>query len=297
MSLVEKINLKIGPYEICPLPTGLFGLDGGAMFGTVPRVLWEKSNPPDDKNRIKMEARALLLKSPGCNIVIDSGNGSDFLVKFGEKLGSKFAEMYNMDPNGPSLEKSLEQQGLKFEDIDKVILTHLHFDHAGGATRELNGKLVPTFPKARYYVQQLNLETAQKPNLREKASYFPANFDPLLESGKLELLLGNVEDLFPGVSVYVSNGHTQAQQIVKISDGKTTLLYCGDVIPTSSHVRLPWVMGYDLNPMLLIEEKEKFLGQAADEKWFLYFEHDPDCDAAQVARKGSDFVVEKRYLL
>jgi glyoxylase-like metal-dependent hydrolase (beta-lactamase superfamily II) len=293
----EKIKLKIGPYEVCPLPTGVFGLDGGAMFGTVPKVLWEKSNPPDEKNRIKMEARALLLKSPDCNIVIDCGNGTDFLAKFGEKLGPKFAEMYNIDPEGPSLEKSLKKHGLGFNDIHHVILTHLHFDHAGGGTKEENGKLVPTFPNARYYVQQLNLETAQKPNIREKASYFPANYAPLLENEKLELLLGNVEELLPGISVYVSNGHTQAQQIVKVSDGKTTLLYCGDVIPTSSHVRLPWIMGYDLNPMLLIEEKETFLNQAADEKWYLYFEHDPDCDAALIAKKGPDFAVEKRFLL
>lgn len=297
MNQATRINLKIGPYEVCPLPTGIFGLDGGAMFGTVPKVLWEKSNPADDKNRIKMEARALLLKNPGCNIVIDCGNGSDFLFKFGEKLGPKFSEMYNIDPEGPSLEKSLAQHGLKFEDIHYVILTHLHFDHAGGGTRELNGKLVPTFPHAKYFVQQLNLETAQKPNIREKASYFPANFEPLIENEKLELLLGNVENLLPGISVYVSNGHTQAQQIVKVTDGKETLLYCGDVIPTSSHVRLPWVMGYDLNPMLLIEEKEHFLNQAVDEKWYLYFEHDPDCDAAQIIKKGPDFAVEKRFLL
>jgi glyoxylase-like metal-dependent hydrolase (beta-lactamase superfamily II) len=297
MSSAEKIHLKIGPYEVCPLPTGIFGLDGGAMFGTVPKVMWEKSNPPDDKNRIRMEARALLLKSPGNNIVIDTGNGSDFLLKFGEKIGPKFAEMYNIDPDGPSLEKSLAHHGLRFSDIQHVILTHLHFDHAGGGTHAENGKLVPTFPNAKYYVQKLNLETAQKPNLRERASYYPANFDPLIKSEQLELLMGNVEELLPHISVYVSNGHTQAQQVVKVSDGKTTLLYCGDVIPTSSHVRLPWVMGYDLNPMLLIEEKEQFLSQAADENWFLYFEHDPDCDAAQVVKKGSDFAVEKRFLL
>lgn len=297
MISADKINLKIGAFEIHPLPTGIFGLDGGAMFGTVPKVLWEKSNPPDEKNRIRMEARALLLKSPGCNVVIDCGNGADFVAKFGAKLGPKFAEMYNIDPEGPSLEKSLAQQGLQFQDIHHVILTHLHFDHAGGGTRELNGQLVPTFNNARYYVQQLNLQTAQKPNLREKASYLPANFEPLLENNQLELLLGNVEDLIPGISVFVSNGHTQAQQIVKVTDGTKTLLYCGDVIPTSSHVRLPWIMGYDLNPMLLIEEKEKFLSQAADENWFLFFEHDPDCDAAQIVKKGPDFAVEKRFLL
>lgn len=297
MISAEKKLLKIGPYEICPLPTGIFGLDGGAMFGTVPKVLWEKNIPADEKNRIPMEARALLLKSPGCNIVIDCGNGQDFVKKYGEKLGNKFAEMYNIDPNGPSLLNSLKKHGLNPEDVHHVILTHLHFDHAGGATTEKNGELVPTFPKAQYYVQKSNLETASKPNLREKASYFAANFQPLMDKKVLNLLDGEKKDLLPGVSVFVSNGHTQGQQVVQITDGSTTLLYCGDLIPTSSHVRLPWVMGYDLNPMLLMEEKQKFLDQAAQEKWYLYFEHDPYCDAATVQRAQADFQVENRFHL
>lgn len=293
----EKKNLKIGNFEVCPLPTGVFGLDGGAMFGTVPKVLWEKSNPPDEKNRIAMEARALLLKSADCNVVIDCGNGQDFVKKYGEKLGNKFSEMYNIDPNGPSLINSLKEHGLDVEDVHHVILTHLHFDHAGGATTERNGELVPTFPKAQYYVQKANLETALKPNIREKASYYPANFQPLLDKKVLHLLEGDKQELIPGISVLVSNGHTQGQQMVKVSDGKNTLLYCGDVIPTSSHVRLAWVMGYDLNPMLLIEEKQKVLEKAADEKWYLYFEHDPYCDAATVIRHQADFQVEGRYQL
>ncbi|MFN8790040.1 MAG: MBL fold metallo-hydrolase [Bdellovibrionales bacterium] len=297
MTTPEKTKLKIGPYEICPLPTGVFGLDGGAMFGTVPKVLWEKSNPPDEKNRIPMEARALLLKSANRNVVIDCGNGLDFILKYGEKLGTKFAEMYNIDPEGPSLEKSLAAHGLKPDQIHHVILTHLHFDHAGGATTEKGGRLVPTFPKARYYVQKKNLETAQKPNLRERASYFPANFQPLLDAGVLNLLEGDQTELLPGISVYVSNGHTQGQQVVKVSDGSSTLLYCADLIPTSSHVRLPWVMGYDLNPLLLMEEKQKFLSQAANENWYLYFEHDPYCDAATIQRHQADFHVKARYAL
>jgi glyoxylase-like metal-dependent hydrolase (beta-lactamase superfamily II) len=296
MSIQTK-KLKIGPYEICPLPTGIFGLDGGAMFGTVPKVLWEKSNPPDNKNRIPMEARALLLKSPGMNIVIDCGNGADFVAKYGEKLGPKFAEMYNIDPNGPSLEKSLKHYDLDFSDINAVVLTHLHFDHAGGGTIERNGKITPTFPNAKYYVQKKNLDTASTPNLRERASYFPANYQPLLESGQLQLLDGEKENLLPGVSVYISNGHTQAQQIVKVSDGKNSLLYCGDVVPTSSHVRLPWLMGYDLHPLLLMEEKLKYLGMAADQSWYLFFEHDPYCDSALIERSGPDFAVKERYLL
>jgi glyoxylase-like metal-dependent hydrolase (beta-lactamase superfamily II) len=293
----QHLKLNIGAYEVCPIPTGIFGLDGGAMFGTVPKVLWEKTNPPDDKNRIQMEARGLLLKSPGSNILIDTGNGGDFVTKYGEKLGTKFAEMYNIDDSGPSLLKSLKAHGLKPEDIDHVILTHLHFDHAGGATTERDHKLVPTFPKAKYYVQQANLETASQPNLRERASYYPANFQPLIDNDQLVILKGPTENLLPGISTLISNGHTQGQQMVKVSDGKTTLLYCGDVVPTSTHVKIPWLMGYDLHPLVLMEEKQKYLSEAADHQWYLFFEHDPYCDSALIEKKGADFAVKERYWL
>ena len=178
-----------------------------------------------------------------------------------------------------------------------MVLTHLHFDHAGGATTEKNGELVPTFPKAQYYVQEANLQTARQPNLRERASYYSANFEPLLKAHCLKLLNGDQENLLPGISLIVSNGHTQGQQMVKITDGKTTLLYCGDVIPTSSHVRLAWVMGYDLQPLTLIEEKKKILSQATTGNWYLYFEHDPYCDAATVQVQGADFAVTERFHL
>lgn len=294
---VEKRTLKIGPYEVCPIPTGQFGLDGGAMFGTVPKVLWERSNPTDEKNRIEMEARGLLLKSDGLNVLIDTGNGQDFVAKYGEKMGSKFAEMYAIDDSGPSLLKSLAHHGVKPEDIHHVILTHLHFDHAGGATTEKNGKLVPTFPNAKYWVQKGNLETASKPNLRERASYYGANFQPLQENGVLNITDGPQENFLPGISSIISNGHTQSQQVIKITDGKTTLLYCGDMVPTSSHVKIPWLMGYDLHPLVLMEEKQKYLGEAADHSWYLFFEHDPYCDAALIERNGHDFAVQKRFWL
>lgn len=294
---IENKKLKIGPYEVCPIPTGLFGLDGGAMFGTVPKVLWEKSNPPDEKNRISMEARGLLLKSEGCNILIDTGNGADFVAKYGDKLGNKFADLFNIQSDGPSLLKSLEFHGLKPEDIHQVILTHLHFDHAGGATTEKNGQLVPTFPNAKYWVQKGNLETASQPNVREKASYYAANFQPLIDAGVLNILSGPKEDFLPGISAIISNGHTLAQQVIKVTDGTTTLLYCGDMVPTSTHVRLPWVMGYDLHPLTLIEEKQKYLSEAADQSWYLFFEHDPYCDAALIERQGNDFAVKTRYWL
>lgn len=293
----EKIHLKIGPYEVCPAPTGIFGLDGGAMFGTVPKVLWEKTNPADHNNRIQMEARALLLKSKGCNILIDTGNGADFIAKYGEKLGSKFKEMYNIDDSGPSLLKSIRAHGLDVEDIHHVVLTHFHFDHAGGATTLRDGKLVPTFPKAQYWAQKGNLETASHPNLREKASYYPANFQPLLDAGVLNLLDGDTTHFLPNISALTSNGHTHQHQMIKISDAETTLLYCGDVVPTSTHVRTPWLMGYDLQPVVLMEEKQKYLGQAADQMWYLFFEHDPYCDAALILRQGQDFAVQKRFWL
>lgn len=297
MADIKKIHLQIGDYEICPVPTGLFGLDGGAMFGTVPKVLWEKSNPPDEKNRIPMEARALLLKSPTKKILIDTGNGSDFVAKYGDKLGNKFAEMYGVNTEGPSLLKSLAAHHVKPEDVTDVILTHLHFDHAGGATTEKNGQIVPTFSNATYWVQKTNLQTASKPNIREKASYFGSNFEPINQLGKLKLVDGPQTNLLPGISVLISNGHTQGHQMVKVSDGKTSLLYCGDVVPTSSHVRLAWVMGYDLEPLKLIEEKTTVLGPAADEKWYLYFEHDPYCDAATIQRSGNDFALVERFHL
>jgi glyoxylase-like metal-dependent hydrolase (beta-lactamase superfamily II) len=293
----KKIDLHVADYEINAIPTGLFGLDGGAMFGTVPKVLWQKSNPPDEMNRIQMEARALLLKSKNKNILIDTGNGSDFIAKYGEKLGAKFAEIYAVNQSGPSLTKSLQKCGLTVDDITDVILTHLHFDHAGGATTERQGQIVPTFPKARYHLQRKNLETAQHPNLREKASYFPANYEPLIKAGVLHLIDGDQKNYLTGISLKVSNGHTQGHQVVIIEDDKTAVYYCGDVVPTSSHVRSAWVMGYDLNPLTLIEEKQGLLEKGLNKNTYLYFEHDPYCDLATYEKVNNDFQVKEKYIL
>lgn len=295
MNDIQRISLQIGPYKVLPVPTGVFGLDGGAMFGTVPKVLWEKQIPADAQNRIPMEARALLLKSKDRNILIDCGNGAFFKEKYGEKMGEKFAQMYNIDPQGPSLLGSLKKYGLEPADITDVILTHLHFDHCGGGVMAEQGQLRPQFPRATYYVQQENLETAQNPNIREKASYLAANFIPLLEQKKLTLLNGPQENLLPGISVQLSHGHTRGQQWVKISDGSTTLAYCADVIATGAHVKRAWVMGYDLDPLMVIEEKTQLLNLAASENWFLYFEHDPRMDACKVVKSGEDFTVQGTF--
>jgi glyoxylase-like metal-dependent hydrolase (beta-lactamase superfamily II) len=294
---LQKISLKIGEYEVHPIPTGIFGLDGGAMFGTVPKVLWEKAIPADEKNRIPMEARALLLKSPKRNILIDCGNGSDFIAKYGDKLGNQFAEMYNVKNDGPSLFNSLAKYGLSPNDITDVIFSHLHFDHCGGGTRSENGVIVPSFTNAKYYVQKANYETALKPSRRERASYFSVNFQSLLDHKLLHFLEGEHENFIPQISVSLSNGHTLGQQTIKISDEKTTLIFCADLIPTSAHVRLSWIMGYDLNPLCIIEEKQKLLEQAAENSWYLFFEHDSNVDLCTVENKGSDFAVAKRFKL
>jgi glyoxylase-like metal-dependent hydrolase (beta-lactamase superfamily II) len=300
MNKPSTIQLNIAGYEIHPIPTGLFGLDGGAMFGTVPKVLWEKTNPTDDQNRIQMEARGLLLKNTKTkkNILIDTGNGSDFVVKYGEKLGSSFTKMYNVSDSGPSLIKSLQKFGIGPNDITDVILTHLHFDHAGGATKvNAMNEIVPTFTNAVYHLQRKNLETAKTPNRREKASYFSANFEPLVKSGNLKLVDGDQKDLFPGVSVKVSNGHTQGHQMVIVEDELQRLVYCGDVIPTSTHIRSAWIMGYDLNPLLLIEEKRSLMSENKNKPTYYFFEHDPYCDLAEIEEVQDDFKVKERFLL
>ena len=293
----KKIELNIAGYEIHAIPTGLFALDGGAMFGTVPKALWQKTNPADSLNRIQMEARALLLVSPVKKILIDTGNGTDFIAKYGEKAGTKFAEIYGVNSEGVSLESSLAAQGLSTSDITDVILTHLHFDHAGGATKSVNGKIVPTFENATYHLQKANYETALHPNIREKASYLKANFEPLIAAGILKLIDGPQKNYMPGISLFVSNGHTVGHQVVIIEDVNAQLFYCGDVIPTSTHIRSAWIMGYDLEPLKIIQEKSALLNLTEGKTSYLFFEHDPYCDVATVEKSNDDFKAKERFLL
>jgi glyoxylase-like metal-dependent hydrolase (beta-lactamase superfamily II) len=293
----QTLALEVGGYEAHPIPTGIFGLDGGAMFGTVPKILWQKTNPADEHNRIPMEARALLLISKDKKILIDTGNGSDFQEKYGEVFGKKFQDMYAIDENGPSLLKSLQKYNVTADDITDVILTHFHFDHAGGATKAENGKIVPTFKNATYYVQSANLKNAMNPNKREKASYLKANIEPLIEAKKLVILDSDSHPDLKNIAFHVSHGHTEGHQSVQVSDENTQLIYCGDLIPTSTHVRTAWVMGYDLNPVQLMEEKKGVLNLSQDKKTYYFFEHDPYCDIATVISDKDDYKVEERYWL
>ncbi len=276
--------MKIGKYEIHPVETGRFALDGGAMFGIVPKPLWSKTNPPDERNRIELAARAMLILGSGKKILVDNGNGS----KFTEKQ----VDIYRLDISRYELKKSLSQYGLELGDITDVILTHLHFDHAGGSTVRENGELKPAFPNAKYYVQRAHWEQATNPTEKDRGSFMAGDFLPLKQHGVLEFLDGECE-LFPNIELLLVNGHTAAQQLPKISDGKTTLLYCCDLFPTTSHIPLPYIMAYDLRPLVTLEEKRRILGRAYEDNWMLFFEHDPKIVAAMVTSGEKGFVVDR----
>lgn len=252
------------------------------MFGIVPKPLWSKTNPPDEHNRIELAARALLIVGNGRKILVDNGNGP----KFTEKQ----IDIYRLDMSRYDLKKSLAQHGLTPADITDVVLTHLHFDHAGGSTIRVNGELKPTFPNATYYVQKAQWDQALNPTERDRGSFMPDDFLPLRERGVLQFIEGECE-LFPNIELLVMNGHTAAQQLPKISDGKTTLLYCCDLFPTASHIPLPYIMAYDLRPLTTLEEKRTVLGRAYEERWILFFEHDPQNVAGTVKATEKGFAL------
>jgi len=280
--------MNLTNYELHAIETGRFGLDGGAMFGVVPRPLWLQANPPDEKNRISLAARALLIIGGGRKILVDVGNGT--------KYNDKLKAIYNFDNSSFDLLSSLRKHRLEPTDITDVILTHLHFDHAGGSTIVLGDEVQPTFPNARYYVQQDHWIAANNPTERDRASFFAADFLPLQRHGLLELLDGEGE-IFPGISVCLVHGHTTALQCPVITDGKTTIFYCADLMPTVSHIALPWIMAYDLRPLMTLEEKRKILEKAAQEKWILFFEHDPRVEAASVRLGDKGIVFDRQIML
>ena len=280
--------MQIGPYSITPIETGRFALDGGAMFGIVPWVFWSKTNPPDDRRRITLAARCLLIRGNGRVILVDNGNG--------DKWNDKLKDIYRLDTAHSSLDASLAAAGVRPDDVTDVILTHLHFDHAGGSTRRIDGKLVPTFPRARHYVQKEHWLWSEHPTERDRASFMPDDYLPLHQNGLLEFVDGPVE-LFPGIEMVVCNGHTTAQQLPKITDGRTTMLFCCDLVPTASHVPFPYIMGYDLRPLVTLDEKKRILSRAQEEGWTLFLEHDPDVHAVTLKRMDKGLTVDQRLML
>lgn len=259
--------MKIGPYEIHVVENGSFGLDGGAMFGIVPKVLWERRIPSDEKNRIPLAVRSLLLRSDKLNIIVETGIGTSF--------PPKETDIYKIDHSKISTSKSLKELGLTTVEITHVFLTHLHFDHVGGATYKDKDNIPKlTFPNAKYFVQKKHWEWAQHPTDKDKVSFESSFFRPLMEYGALELIDGPGKWL-DSIEIFIVNGHTESQQMLYLSDEKQSLLFCGDLVPTSAHVGYPWIMGYDNQPLVTLKEKKHWLPRMFDEKGILFFGHDP----------------------
>jgi glyoxylase-like metal-dependent hydrolase (beta-lactamase superfamily II) len=279
--LSQGANLiKIGNYELIPVETGRFALDGGAMFGVVPKNLWSKIFPADEENCISLALRSLILRSNERIILVDTG--------IGHKFNEKYAHIFKIDFTTYSLQRSLQVNQIKNDEVTDVILTHLHFDHAGGTTFINGSQLHLTFPNAIHHVQGEHWDWALQPSEKDQASFLKNDFALLAQKKRLNKLSGPCE-LFPGLELLVMHGHTPGMQIVKISDQKQTIVFCADLIPTAAHIPLPWVMAYDNHPLTTMREKKKLLSIAEKEDWILIFEHDPFLIAATVKQTEKGF--------
>ncbi|MFH5831650.1 MBL fold metallo-hydrolase [Halalkalibaculum sp. DA384] len=280
---IDLSQVTTGPFTLYTIETGRFRLDGGAMFGVVPKTLWARQVEADDKNRIPMAMRSLLVHSEqtGKLYLIDNGIGT--------KFDEKYEAIYQVDHQHSNLLGSLSHHGFAPRDITDIIFTHLHFDHCGGTTfYDEQGVLQHTFPRARYHVTTSHWETARHPNAREKASFFDDNIKPIQESGRLTLVEdGHIYE--EGLSSLVVNGHTLGQQLPVIKANQQTVVFAADLLPTASHVPLPWIMGYDMRPLRTLEEKEDILNRAAAEGWFFFMEHDSRNEVIQVDKKNEKF--------
>lgn len=279
--------LQFGHLEVHAISDGHIALDGGAMFGVVPRPLWQRCFPPDERNRISLELRCMLVLAGDRRILIDDGAGG--------RWDGKQREMYGLAHTQGSLDDGLAKAGLTRSDITDVVLTHLHFDHAGGTTREEVGGLKLSFPEATYHLQRRHWRWAHHPSDKDAGSFRREDFALLESSGRMHLLDGPTE-LFPGVHVFVSEGHTVGLQLVRLEADDKTLVFCGDLIPTTAHLRAAWVAAYDLYPLTAIEEKKQLLAQAVEEDWVLFLEHDPLVAACTVKDDGSGHVVVDRVI-
>lgn len=277
--------MKIGKYQVHIINSGYFYLDGGAMFGIIPKPLWERTNPADEANRVKLATRNILLISENRRILIDTG--------LGEKWSKKNAEIYKIEQDEFSLVTSLTKLSLTTSDLTDVILTHLHFDHTGGSTKTINGKLQPAFENAKYFVSKKNFDWAINPSERDKGSYIKANFLPLYDEGVLHFTKENYFD--DEIELIEVNGHTFGMQLIKISDSSNTILFCADLFPFSSHIPLPYVMGYDLQPLVTVEEKKALLPKAVEENWILCFEHDPVHPFATVEKTEIGYRAKEKF--
>ena len=291
MTDVPARSMTLGALELTPLSDGFFALDGGAMFGVVPKPLWERVAPADARNRIRMGMRPLLVRgirlqpdAPATTLLIDAGCG--------DKLDAKAREIYALDRTR-HLDHALADAGLTTADVDLVLASHLHFDHAGGFTaRGSDGAVRPRFPRARYLVRAGEWDDATHPNERTRASYLEENLVPLRDAGVVTFIDEDCE-IASGVRVRRTGGHTMHHQMVMIESAGKTAVFMADLVPTAAHVPLPWIMGYDLYPADTLEFKRAFLREAVEREYLVFFEHDPETAAAYLREKNGRIVVER----
>jgi len=280
--------MKIGDYDLYSIETSEFSLDGGAMFGIVPKPIWEREAPSDALNRIDMVTRSLLLCSDEKKILIDTGNGT--------KWEEKYRDIYNIDTSRYNIESSLTKYGFSADDITDIINTHLHFDHAGGNTKIDDGSIVPTFPNAKYWVTKEHWELANHPSQKDSGSFIEHDWKVLAENGMIETVNGN-EPFIKGIDSYITQGHTAGLLHPMISDGTKTLFYGADIFPLAAHISIPWVMAYDVQPVVTMKEKEILLPKMQDEEWILFLEHDPKIQACTVHQDGKHFKMNESVLI
>ncbi|MCC7186424.1 MAG: MBL fold metallo-hydrolase [Acidobacteria bacterium] len=274
--------LRLGAFELHSLTDGTFRLDGGAMFGVVPKTLWSKRTQADDKLRIPLGLRPLLVRANGKNILIDTG--------IGDKMPPKLVDIYAIDRT-THLDHSLAAIGKTADDIDVVIATHLHFDHFGGSTRSEGGTVVPRFRNARYLIRRGDWEDATHPHDRNRASYLPENFMPLADAGVIDFVEDDGEVL-PGISVWRTGGHAMFHQWIKVESEGRVAAFVADLIPTTAHLDEPWIMGYDLYPMDTLHYKQRFIREAIDGEYVVFFEHDPVTPAGIIRERDGKRSVE-----
>lgn len=285
-------KIRFGAYTLWPIQTGHFRLDGGAMFGVVPKTLWSRQMPSDDSNRIPMCSRSLLIHSEHTDrlYLIDTG--------VGHKFDPKFEQIYDIDFSRGSLKQQLSEAGFEPGDIDDVIFTHLHFDHCGGASEWNKDRTASEllFPDANLWITRSHWNTASHPNAREKASFLTENLRPIGQHKRLILTDGAhvFEDDFYTMIV---NGHTTGQQLPVLEDGDRKLVFIADLLPTRVHTPLQWLMGYDMAPLVTLEERQRLFSKACDENWFLFLEHDPVCEIMQMHSDAGKFSIRKTMQL